>query len=242
MLHPDFSNIVSYARKLGFAVAITSNGFLLNDEIVERISEWGIFNLLISLHSVRDSTYSKMFGVNRSVKSVLMAIQKLRMRDVPVQVSFTATKYNIDEFGEVKEVLGKLGVNGISIKVVHERGDGSDLEYLMPTEKQLSKVFLDNPEQIQVRTRRNSDVLTCVAGRSLASIDFLGNVHPCTIFEYPVGNIKEKSFKEIWETSLNLQKIRAIRDEDFPVCLQCEMKKYCEVCIARNYLGAFHLS
>lgn len=235
LMHPHFRDIVDYARKLGFAVAITTNGFLLDDDLINHLSQIGIYNLIISLHSVRDETYSRMFGVKRSVKPILNAISNIIAKDIPVQVAFTATKLNIDEFTETRKFVKELGVGMVSLNLVHERTDGSIPKSLMPTDEQIKAVYLQNPEYLEMRTRKPSQALTCVAGRSLLSIDFMGDVHPCTLFELPVGNIRKQSLKEIWETSPILQQIRSLKDEDFVQCIRCPAAKYCEVCIARNH-------
>lgn len=62
LLYPAFNEIVGYARNLGFAVAITTNGFLLDNKRIEELSELGVYSVIISLHSVRDTMYGKMFG------------------------------------------------------------------------------------------------------------------------------------------------------------------------------------
>jgi MoaA/NifB/PqqE/SkfB family radical SAM enzyme len=41
----------------------------------------------------------------------------------------------------------------------------------------------------------------CLAGQLICLIDVDGNVLPCSYFNLPAGNVREKSFKEIWEGS-----------------------------------------
>lgn len=40
--------------------------------------------------------------------------------------------------------------------------------------------------------------IECWAGRITVKLDSLGNVYPCCSWHNPVGNIKEKSFRDIW--------------------------------------------
>jgi radical SAM protein with 4Fe4S-binding SPASM domain len=42
-----------------------------------------------------------------------------------------------------------------------------------------------------------------------------------------VGNIRDKSFKEIWEKSETLNWIRNLGKEDFKDCSPCELKQVC---------------
>lgn len=237
LLHPAFEEIVRYARTLGFAVAVTTNGMLLNADHIDLFSSVGMYNVLISVHAVDKRLYQKMFGVRSSPTHVLSVIQEMVRREIPVQVSFTATRLNIDHFGEVRETLMGLGLRAedIAPTIMHERSDGNSLSTLAPTEEQIIGLYQRFPEYLRSRKKLGVTSLICVAGRSLASIDFEGNVHPCTLFELPVGNVFQSSFRAIWEKSPVLKRIRRLQGSDFVQCLHCEALEYCEVCIARNY-------
>lgn len=236
LLHPQFDDIVAYARRLGFAVSVTTNGFLLDSERIAKLTDLGLYNFVISLHSVRDETYQKMFNVRRSVQSVLHAIEDLKAKGNNVTISFVATKLNINEFKEVKTRMMGLGLKNyeVSPNIMHERSDGNLLNPLRPSDEQVKRLFLENPEYIAIRTRRTNN-LTCVAGRALLSVDYLGDVHPCPIFELPVGNIEKKTITEIWNQSPLLSNLRSIHDGQFSLCQHCPALKHCSVCIARNY-------
>ena len=72
----------------------------------------------------------------------------------------------------------------------------------------------------------------CVCGQSIAFIDHLGNVQPCSYFPAKAGNVNEKSFKEIW---LGSELFKSLRDfEKYKGrCGACEYIKVCGGCRAR---------
>ncbi|MEA3386418.1 MAG: radical SAM protein [Thermodesulfobacteriota bacterium] len=74
----------------------------------------------------------------------------------------------------------------------------------------------------------------CLAGQLISLIDVDGNVLPCSYFPLPAGNIKENSFKEIWEESTLFKELR-----DFSSykgrCGACEYIRVCGGCRARAY-------
>lgn len=92
------------------------------------------------------------------------------------------------------------------------------------------------------KVRKEGRSFTCVAGHSLVAIDYKGFVHPCTILEFPVGNIRQESIKSIWKESQTLRLLRMIDDSIFEQCKKCYAKNYCEICIAQNYnvTGSFY--
>ncbi len=74
----------------------------------------------------------------------------------------------------------------------------------------------------------------CVAGQLIALIDHHGNVQPCSYFPKYAGNIKEQSFKEIWENSPLLKDLRDFKKYKGK-CGSCEYLSVCGGCRARSY-------
>ncbi|NJD57584.1 MAG: radical SAM protein [Nitrospirae bacterium] len=74
----------------------------------------------------------------------------------------------------------------------------------------------------------------CLAGQLICLIDVDGNVLPCSYFNLPAGNVREKSFREIWENSELFKDLR-----DFGKykgkCGSCEFINVCGGCRARAY-------
>lgn len=74
----------------------------------------------------------------------------------------------------------------------------------------------------------------CIAGQLICLIDVDGNVLPCSYFPKAAGNVREQSFKDIWENSELFKELR-----DFKLykgkCGSCEYINVCGGCRARAY-------
>ncbi|MEM1981621.1 MAG: SPASM domain-containing protein, partial [Candidatus Hadarchaeales archaeon] len=71
------------------------------------------------------------------------------------------------------------------------------------------------------------------AGRLYCGLQPDGEVVPCVFMPIPLGNLKERRLKEIWETSEVLWKLR---DRDaLEGCGGCEYRYVCGGCRARAY-------
>ena len=72
-----------------------------------------------------------------------------------------------------------------------------------------------------------------MAAQTIAFINYQGEVMPCSYFPKSAGNIRKKSFREIWN-SLLFQELR-----DFTAykgkCGACEYLSVCGGCRARAY-------
>nr|WP_237698505.1 radical SAM protein [Pyrococcus sp. NA2] len=74
----------------------------------------------------------------------------------------------------------------------------------------------------------------CGAGRIYAGIEPDGTVVPCVFLPIPVGNVRNRPFKEIWENSRIFNLLRN-RDNFTGQCGRCPYRNICGGCRARAY-------
>ncbi len=74
----------------------------------------------------------------------------------------------------------------------------------------------------------------CLAGTAFCFISSKGNLQPCGYLEVICGNIKETSFKTIWNSSEVLLKLRDFSNYEGR-CGKCEYIRVCGGCRARAY-------
>ncbi len=75
----------------------------------------------------------------------------------------------------------------------------------------------------------------CGAGRIYAAIQPEGTVTPCVFMPIPVGNVRQKEFREIWETSEVMLKLRERAKHVWGYCANCPYLNVCGGCRARAY-------
>ncbi len=74
----------------------------------------------------------------------------------------------------------------------------------------------------------------CIAGQLICLINVDGDVLPCSYFPKSAGNVKEQSFKEIWESSELFRELRDFKKYKGR-CGSCEYINVCGGCRARAY-------
>ena len=74
----------------------------------------------------------------------------------------------------------------------------------------------------------------CLAGQLISLIDVDGNVLPCSYFPMAAGNVREKTFKDIWENSELFHDLRDFKSYKGR-CGSCEYVNVCGGCRARAY-------
>ncbi len=74
----------------------------------------------------------------------------------------------------------------------------------------------------------------CLGGVGFAFISHVGQVQPCGYLELDCGNIREKAFREIWESSTIFRDLRDFKGYKGK-CGRCEYARVCGGCRARAY-------
>jgi len=74
----------------------------------------------------------------------------------------------------------------------------------------------------------------CLGGTGFAFISHVGQVQPCGYLELDCGNVREKSFRQIWEESPIFQNLRDPKKYEGK-CGKCEYIRVCGGCRARAY-------
>ncbi len=74
----------------------------------------------------------------------------------------------------------------------------------------------------------------CLAGQLICLIDVDGEVLPCSYFPKSAGNIRQQSFKDIWENSELFRELRNFKIYKGS-CGRCEYLNVCGGCRARSY-------
>lgn len=118
-------------------------------------------------------------------------------------------------------------------------------EYYYPLEK-MGKLLLLKDIWDQDQSFIESDI-SCVAGISICSIGDTGDVYPCEMFcsdpKMSAGNIREKSFKEIWNTSKLLADFRSLTNSGLEgACAKCKHKWCGGGCRAAAYYSTGKLN
>jgi radical SAM protein with 4Fe4S-binding SPASM domain len=72
--------------------------------------------------------------------------------------------------------------------------------------------------------------LPCSAGHNSCYISPYGDVFPCVQLPQAAGNLRREKFDDIWYHAPQLERLRAVRESQLPVCSQCEIRGYCERC------------
>ncbi|UCC89914.1 MAG: radical SAM protein [Anaerolineales bacterium] len=182
LLHPQIADLVAHAGSRA-QVSITTNGFLLSEELIERLNGAGLDNMQVSI----DTLYPDGSGhIQKSIKSLAPTLERLRrLARFGVHVNVVLCESSKDQFLALLRHLGKFGFF-ISVGLVHDnRGtvaiSGSDYldlwEHLFQKGRPISCVEYEYGKQLLLGQR---PVWQCRAGARYLYVDEFGNAQFCS--------------------------------------------------------------
>lgn len=242
----DFFDIAFYAsREKHFALSLYSNGTLINERIAERIAQLAPVVVEISLQGATAEVHDAIVQRPGSFGRVVVAVKSLRSRGVNVVLKTTLMQQNIHQADDIVRLSSKLGATSYrnSFEVTPKNdGDTGVMQHQLSDAQLASYLSHDFPFPWQyekpVPVEQARQRVTCGTGVVACYISPYGDVYPCIQLLIPMGNIRERSFKDIWEEKSELRrKLDSIQMYgDLPDCKECEYVQLCQRCHGLAYL------
>jgi radical SAM protein with 4Fe4S-binding SPASM domain len=247
LLRPDIFLLARHATDKGLRVSLATNGTLLTPEVVDKIEAAGIVRVSISLDGSSPEIHDAARGQGCFVRT-MRGIEALSGR-IDFQINMTITNKNESEVLSMFDLAKSLGAKALHFFFLVPTGRGQAKDLISPKrqEELLRLIDLeDGKRDIEVQVtcapqyariakakegRRHSG--GCLAGRSFIFISRRGEVYPCGYLPLLAGDIRERSFSEIWERSSVLKTLR--ERELKGRCGECRYRMTCGGCRARAF-------
>jgi MoaA/NifB/PqqE/SkfB family radical SAM enzyme len=108
MLHPHFFEMAEYVCSRGSQLKVETNGHLVTAETAARLRDAGVKAVQVSLDGGSRRTFNRI-RVLGEFDRVLEGIRHLREAEVPIEINFSPTRFNIHEIANVVDLAHELG-------------------------------------------------------------------------------------------------------------------------------------
>ena len=255
LLRKDVYDIAEYGTKKGLKVVLATNGTLVTQEIAEKLKKSGIKRFTISIDGATKETHDKFRGVKGAFERALHGIEILKNAGISSQIGTTVTKRNVDELEDILKLVLKLKVDAWHVFLLVPTGRGEMIRDEVLNAKEYEKVLnwlyevqknydleikpTCAPHFYRIYYQKSKEPLPkrrlgCLGGIAFCFISYKGDVQPCGYLPLKAGNVREKSFKEIWMNSklfIDLRDFTKLKGK----CGRCRFKIICGGCRARAY-------
>jgi len=241
-LRPDLLDIVQCARRLNFSIRLKTNATLIGRREAASLRASNVERVQVSIYSHRHEMHDQVTGVDGSFTKTLSGIRHLIECGIRVSLSYLFMRNTAGDFEGVSRLAADLGLSVQVDPTITPKlnGDGKAL-VLNPSAEDLAALMrsfiVASPDQPSVLGHESFlDSRLCDAGHTHAYIAPNGDIWPCVQFPMSVGNVREKSFDEIWRNSESLERVRALRFKDLPICSVCIHGRTCSRCPGLAFL------
>jgi MoaA/NifB/PqqE/SkfB family radical SAM enzyme len=204
LTHPRFLDIARAVRERAFTLRLLTNGTLVTERLADEIAALRPLGVEMSIHGARAETHERATAAPGSFEALLVALERLKRRGVPLVLKTVLTRLNEAELDEMIAFVAGLGVpyRLDSTLTPRDNGDRGPL------------AFRASPEAVERLYRRLAAIgqlpeaerwtggSNCGLGRVTVAIDPEGNVYPCMQWRHSsLGNVRATRLAELWRGS-----------------------------------------
>ena len=240
LTRPDIVDLVSAARQAGLYVNLITSGLLLDEARLDELIQAGLDHFQLSFQGASEDSANEISGTKAHAQK-LRVLEWLARRRLAVTLNFVIHRRNIDQL-EAMLALGESSCAGrIEFANVQYYGWAyANRENLLPTRAQLDR-SIEILKRAEERLRGKIQIeyvvpdyyakfpKACMGGwgQKLMLITPNGDALPCHAAQIIPGlhfdNLKDRSLREIWESSEAFQKFRG--EEWMPEpCKSCDRR------------------
>jgi AdoMet-dependent heme synthase len=257
LLRRDLFDLSRYASRKGMMVLLGTNACLIDDDVARKLKDNGFSGIGISLDSIHPYIHDSIRGMKGSWKMAVEGMKACKRQGLEIQIQTTVFKKNYDEIPKLVAFANEMGARVFNLFFLVCTGRGQDITDITSKQyedalKQIYELhnqyegtmlvsakcaphyrriaYEMNPESALVKYYSGG----CPAGTNYCRITPEGNVTPCPYMDTSCGNLREKSFAEIWNNSTILKELR--ESELKGRCGECEFESMCKGCRARAYV------
>lgn len=245
LLHKDIISFLKRCRELDLSVNVLTNLTLLSDAIIEEMKKNPLLCIQTSIYSMEASIHDYITKVKGSFEKTKSNLLKLKNAGIPLQISCPVIKQNKDTFNSVIAFGEENGISVAVDYVIFASYDHTNCnlvnrlsleEISRAFDKQATDEYIDYMRiQADEKNAFTAQDPICSICRYYICVSADGTVFPCIGWQANViGNLNKQSLHDIWETSDDIKKLRQITRREFPKCVSCEDRGYCNVCMMSN--------
>ncbi len=212
-LNPDFLEMVKYASDKKLYTATSTNAHYLTDEKARQTVESGLSRLIISIDGTTQEVYQQyrvggnLDKVLAGAKNIVKWKKTLKSKTPFIIFQFLVVKPNEHQIEDVKRLGKEIGVDDVWFKTAQVYDYANDPNKLIPTLDQFSRYK---------KTKQGTEFKGKITNQCWRLwhdpvITWNGLIAPCCFdkdAKYRMGDLNEKSFKEIWKDH-NYRQFRA---------------------------------
>jgi AdoMet-dependent heme synthase len=255
LLRDDLEEIARHASEGGATVVVGTNGTRLTDERIASLMAAGVQGVAVSVDSLEPRYHDRFRHGDGALRDTLDAVDRLGRHGLDFVVQTTITRGNRAELRRLVQWAAGAGAVSFNLYFLVATGRGEGMAGLTPDENEAVLAELAGLEReyrgrMMVRSKCQPQLMRhvvegspgspllnyrtrCPCGVHYCRITPEGKVTPCPYLPAEAGDLKERSFGEIWREARVFRTLR--HGEPGGKCGMCEYREVCGGCRARAH-------
>ena len=255
LLRDDLYTLAAHGARGGATVVVGTNGTLLSGERIARLKDAGVRGVAVSVDSLRPSYHDNFRRGKGSLAGTTAALARLRAARLDFIIQSTVTKGNRGELAALVAWAAEQQAVAFNCYFLVATGRGAALSDLSPADYEavladLARWQRDYRGRMMIRAKcapqfmrhvhvadPESPILNyetrCPCGTQYCRIMPDGKLTPCPYLPEVAGDLRERSFAQIWRSSPLFRRLR--EGTLGGKCGCCEYRKLCGGCRARAF-------
>lgn len=244
LLREDIFDLMKYAKDLKLNVSLNTNGLLVDKNGAEKICQLKINTVVLSLDGPDPEINDYLRGIPGAFEKTLEVLklfkearQKYKTR-LKITVNIVANHKNVGRLLETVKLCREKGFDSALIQPLHQVKEALEakpelnfnLKDLGLLTQQIDRIKREYHDFLPVMDDYFDQFVTfyqtpnllykyrCTAAYLILDIRSNGDLVPCPTGFKKLGNIREKSFKEIWYSKEADLIRREIKNNQHPIC------------------------
>jgi radical SAM protein with 4Fe4S-binding SPASM domain len=238
----DCFEIIEYANSKGIKVSLATNATMATKAVAGKLGELDIADIEVSLDASSEKGYDYIAGV-RSYRKAMRGIRNLKDAvDAPLYFKSTIQRDNLTEIPALVKQAEKHNVSKIIFTTVIPVGRARENPKILLSAEEInnaldlakrigqnSRIGIETPGKVPppYGQKRLFEGFGSEEGHVTCYVASDGTVSPSGLLvdTMPAGNIREKTLREIWQSSTTFKNIRSAPGN--PVCNACDYFRSC---------------
>jgi len=234
LLRRDWETIARRARELDFDLHLFTNGALVDAARARAIRALDA-TAQVSFYTLDEARFDEFVRRPGAFANVVGGIERLRAEGVRTILKIPLMTFNYRELARLQAWGAERGCEVRSSPTITAKkaGDLAPLAFRVPQPALATELGGPVLGCFDGDRVLDADTPLCAAATRYACITSAGDVMACNILPGSDANVREQSFRDVWEGSPWLRRIRALRRADLHECSSCATFTSCGRCTAQ---------
>ncbi len=226
LLRKDFGSIYEYCRQKGLIVRISTNGSLLNPQIVNSFKNDPPSRIAVSCYGGDKKSFESTTGVAGSYEAFLNGVALLKEAGIRIRMNIIVLKENV---GSMDAAVAFAKQNGFPFhcfsKISPTLGGSCAPKTHQISFREMEKTFMHNKSKGDFCENKGKS--ECNAGRKSFHIDASGRMFICKMYRNKGFDLLKGKLEAGKE---RLNDVLASIDTGRVQCKKCDVKVFCQFC------------